>query len=36
MFERDVNNIRATLGRFAQQLLHEFARQLWVLFERGI
>src|SRR6266404_3564500 len=36
MLERDVNNIRGTLGRFAPELLHtEFAREMWSLFEQG-
>ena len=36
MLERDVNNIRATLGRFAPELLStEFAREMWALFEQG-
>jgi RIO kinase 1 len=36
MLERDVNNIRATLGRFAPELLAtEFAREMWALFESG-
>ncbi len=36
MLERDVNNIRSTLGRFAPQLLQtEFARELWSLYEQG-
>jgi RIO kinase 1 len=36
MLERDVNNIRATLGRFAPELLDtEFAREMWALFEQG-
>jgi RIO kinase 1 len=36
MLERDVNNIRATLGRFAPELLTtEFAREMWSLFEQG-
>ena len=36
MLERDVNNIRATLGRFAPELLTtEFAREIWALFEQG-
>lgn len=34
--ERDVNNIRGTLGRFAPELLDtEFAREMWALFEQG-
>ena len=36
MLERDVNNIRDTLGRFAPELLTtEFAREMWDLFEQG-
>lgn len=36
MLERDVNNIRYTLGRFAPELLQtEFAREMWSLFEQG-
>jgi RIO kinase 1 len=36
MLERDVNNIRSTLGRFAPELLStEFAREMWALFEQG-
>ena len=36
MLERDVNNIRSTLGRFAPQLLRtEFAREMWSLYEQG-
>jgi RIO kinase 1 len=36
MLERDVNNIRNTLGRFAPELLRtEFAREMWSLFEQG-
>jgi RIO kinase 1 len=36
MLERDLNNIRATLGRFAPELLEtEFAREMWALFEQG-
>jgi RIO kinase 1 len=36
MLERDVNNIRGTLGRFAPELLAtEFAREMWHLFEQG-
>ena len=36
MLERDVNNIRGTLGRFAPELLEsEFAREIWALFEQG-
>jgi RIO kinase 1 len=36
MLERDVNNLRGTLGRFAPELLKtEFAREMWALFEQG-
>jgi RIO kinase 1 len=36
MLERDVNNIRATLGKFAPELLGtEYAREMWTLFEDG-
>ncbi len=36
MLERDVNNIRSTLGRFAPELLTtEFAREMWALYEQG-
>lgn len=36
MLERDVNNIRGTLARFAPELLlTEFARELWGVYERG-
>jgi RIO kinase 1 len=36
MLERDVNNIRNTLGSFAPELLEtEFAREMWSLFEQG-
>src|SRR5579862_7104520 len=36
MLERDVNNIRGTLGRFAPELLQtQFAREIWALFEQG-
>jgi len=36
LLERDVNNLRATLGRFAPELLAtEFAREMWSLFEQG-
>ena len=36
MLERDVNNIRNTLGRFAPELLQtQFAREMWSLFEQG-
>ncbi len=36
MLERDVNNIRSTLGQFAPELLQtEFAREMWALYETG-
>jgi RIO kinase 1 len=36
MLERDVNNIRGTLGRFAPELLEtRYAREIWALFEAG-
>ncbi len=36
MLERDVNNMRSTLGRFAPHLLQtEFAKEIWALYERG-
>jgi RIO kinase 1 len=36
MLERDTNNIRATLGRFAPELLEtQFAREMWSLYEQG-
>jgi RIO kinase 1 len=36
MLERDVNNLRSSLGRFAPELLAtEFAREMWALFEQG-
>jgi RIO kinase 1 len=36
MLERDVNNLRGTLGRVAPELLQtEFAREMWSLFEQG-
>jgi RIO kinase 1 len=36
MLERDVNNIRSTLGRFAPELMEtEFAREMWAQFEQG-
>ncbi|MDH4312495.1 MAG: serine protein kinase RIO [Gammaproteobacteria bacterium] len=36
MLERDVNNLRSTLGRFAPELLvTEFAGEMWALFEQG-
>ena len=36
MLERDVNNIRGTLGRFAPELLEtQFAREIWALYEQG-
>ena len=36
MLERDVNNIRGALGRFAPELLAtEFAREMWAQFAQG-
>ena len=36
MLERDVNNVRNTLGRFAPELLEtQFAREMWSHFEQG-
>lgn len=36
MLQRDVNNLRGTLGRFAPELLTtEYAREMWALFEQG-
>jgi RIO kinase 1 len=36
MLERDVNNIRGTLGRFAPELqATEYAREMWHLFQQG-
>jgi RIO kinase 1 len=36
MLERDVNNLRGTLGCFAPELLGtEFAREMWAVFEQG-
>jgi RIO kinase 1 len=36
MLQRDVNNLRSTLGRFAPELLAtEYAREMWSLFEQG-
>ena len=36
MLERDTNNIRSTLGRFAPELLQtEFAREMWALYQQG-
>jgi RIO kinase 1 len=36
MLERDVNNLRSTLGKFAPELLDtEFAHEIWALFEQG-
>ena len=36
MGERDVNNIRGTLGHFAPELLQpEFAQVAWTLFQQG-
>jgi RIO kinase 1 len=37
MLQRDVNNLRSTLGRFAPELLTtEYAREMWSLFEQGL
>jgi RIO kinase 1 len=36
MLERDTNNIRSTLGRFAPALLEtQFAREMWSLYQQG-
>jgi len=36
MLERDVNNMRATFGRSAPELLEtEYAREIWTLYEAG-
>ncbi|MHA7834071.1 MAG: PA4780 family RIO1-like protein kinase [Algiphilus sp.] len=36
MLARDVNNLRATFGRFAPELLvTEYAREIWALYEAG-
>jgi RIO kinase 1 len=36
LLERDVNNLRSTLGRFAPELeTTEYAREMWSLFEQG-
>jgi RIO kinase 1 len=36
MLQRDVNNLRGTLGRFAPELLTtEYALEMWSLFEQG-
>ena len=36
LLERDVNNIRGTLGQYAPELLNtHFAREIWALFEKG-
>jgi RIO kinase 1 len=36
MLERDTNNIRSTLGRFAPELAAtEYAREMWALYEQG-
>jgi RIO kinase 1 len=36
LLERDVNNIRSTLSRFAPGLVDtEFAQEIWALFEKG-
>jgi len=37
MLARDVNNVTATLGRFAPELLGtRFAEEMWALFEQGL
>ena len=37
MLQRDVNNLRGTLGRFAPELLAtEYALEMWSLFEQGV
>jgi len=36
MLERDINNLRSTLGRFAPELLDtEYAREMWSLYAQG-
>jgi RIO kinase 1 len=36
MLERDVNNLRDSLGHFAPELLDtQYAREMWALFEKG-
>jgi len=36
MLERDVNNLRSTLGRFAPELLEtRYAEEMWALFSQG-
>jgi RIO kinase 1 len=36
MLERDVNNLRDSLGHFAPELLEtQYAREMWALFEKG-
>jgi RIO kinase 1 len=36
LLERDVNNIRSTLGQYAPELLStHFAQEIWALFEKG-
>ncbi len=36
MLERDINNLRSTLGRFAPELLGtEYAREMWSLYAQG-
>jgi RIO kinase 1 len=36
MLERDVNNLRSTLGRFAPELLEtRYAQEMWALFAQG-
>jgi RIO kinase 1 len=37
MLARDVNNVSATLGRFAPELLGtRFAEEMWALYEQGL
>ena len=37
MLERDVNNMRASFGRFAPELLEtEYAREVWALYEESL
>ncbi len=36
LLERDVNNLRSTLGRFAPELLEtQYAHEMWALYEQG-
>jgi RIO kinase 1 len=36
LLERDVNNLRSTLGRFAPELLEtQYAREMWALYQQG-